>query len=164
MSRPTLGPTQPPIQCVPGALPWGKTAGAWKLTTHLNPLPRMVDLYLHSFICLHGLAHMDNFSFTFRHICVYHIIRRHNSQNSVCPSVRLDFFLPNGGSYWRLIFLLEAWQGENCKILLLHASARFESITSPLFPPSGRDDYGHVTMVTKRVLKAAEATDMSPRS
>jgi hypothetical protein len=40
--RPTLGPTQPPIQCVPGAL---------------SPVPWSikVELYLHSSIRLHGV-------------------------------------------------------------------------------------------------------------
>jgi hypothetical protein len=51
------GPTQPPIQWVPGAISGDKVAGEW-LTTHLRLLPRsrIVELYLRSIICLHGIV------------------------------------------------------------------------------------------------------------
>jgi len=38
-SRPALGPTQPPVQWVPG-LSWGKTAGTW----HRPPIPSSVGV------------------------------------------------------------------------------------------------------------------------
>jgi hypothetical protein len=49
-SRPALGPTQPPVQWVPGALSLGVNGRVVKLTTHLHLVPRsrMVELYLHS--------------------------------------------------------------------------------------------------------------------
>ena len=49
-SRPTLGPTQPPIQWIPGLFPWGKSAGAWRWPP--NPtsaeVKETVELYLYS--------------------------------------------------------------------------------------------------------------------
>ena len=41
MSRPALGPTQPPIHWVPGSFPGSKEVGALKLTTHLNLVLRL---------------------------------------------------------------------------------------------------------------------------
>jgi hypothetical protein len=52
--KPALGPTHPPIQWVPGGL----SLGIKRLITHLHLMPRlrMVDLYFHSPIRLHGVV------------------------------------------------------------------------------------------------------------
>jgi hypothetical protein len=54
-SRPTLGPTEPSIQWVLGALSPGVKRRDVKLTTHLQLVPRsrLVHLYLRSAIHLH---------------------------------------------------------------------------------------------------------------
>jgi hypothetical protein len=52
------GASQPPNQWEPGALSLGLNGRAVKLTTNLLlvPRPRMVELYLHSPKCLHGIV------------------------------------------------------------------------------------------------------------
>jgi hypothetical protein len=73
MSVTALGPTQPPIQCVPGTLSLGlKQPG--READHSPPssaeIKECVELYLHSPIRLHGVVlslkkkHSDNFTFT----------------------------------------------------------------------------------------------------
>jgi hypothetical protein len=57
-SRPTLGPTQPPIQWVPGVLPPGVKRGRGvTLTTHPHLVPRLRTsrTNLLSPMCLHGM-------------------------------------------------------------------------------------------------------------
>jgi hypothetical protein len=55
-SKPNLGPTQPPIQWVPGAPFPGIQRKGCEADRHLHLVlrSRMVELYLHSAICLHG--------------------------------------------------------------------------------------------------------------
>jgi hypothetical protein len=59
MSRPALGPTQPPIQWVPGALSLGvKQLGCEVDHTPLSSaeVKEWIELYLHSPICVHGMV------------------------------------------------------------------------------------------------------------
>jgi hypothetical protein len=57
-SKQTLGPIQSHIQWVRWAHPQGYSGRSVKLTTHLHLVPRsrMVELYLHSYVRLHGIV------------------------------------------------------------------------------------------------------------
>jgi hypothetical protein len=57
-SKLALWSSQPPIQWVPGSFSWGWSVGGVKLTTHhlLVSRSRMVELYFHSLIRLHGMV------------------------------------------------------------------------------------------------------------
>jgi hypothetical protein len=56
-SRPTLEPSQPPIEWATGLFLWGESGRGLKPTTyvHLVAKSRMVEVYLQSPICLHGI-------------------------------------------------------------------------------------------------------------
>jgi hypothetical protein len=94
-SRPAVGPTQPPIQWVPWALsPGGKRQGV-KLTTHLHLVPRsrMVELYLHSPVCLYGivlnwLTTWTTLLFFYHVISIFH----HNPFHAVREISHLNIF------------------------------------------------------------------------
>jgi hypothetical protein len=53
-SRPTVGPIQPPVQLVTGALA-PRVKRQWREENHLVPRSRKVELYLHNPVCLHGI-------------------------------------------------------------------------------------------------------------
>jgi hypothetical protein len=71
-SRTALGPTQPPIQWIPGALSLGV-----KLTTHFRLMPRsrmrgaISPLHLYVFMAWWLVTHRDNFTFTYTFIRRY---------------------------------------------------------------------------------------------
>jgi hypothetical protein len=70
VSRPALGPTQPPIQWVPGVLSLGVKRPAVKLTTHLHIVSRSKNEWSYTstpqyvFMAWYLVKHRDNITFT----------------------------------------------------------------------------------------------------
>jgi hypothetical protein len=89
-SKPALGPTQPPIQWLPGVSSPGREIGRGvKLTTHFHLVPRsrMLELYLHSPICLSGILKRQ----------LYLIDCEDVSREMCCfNSVGMEFFICQG--------------------------------------------------------------------
>jgi hypothetical protein len=99
MSRTALGPTQPPIQLVPGALSLRVKWPGHEADHSLPPsakIKELVQIYLHSpntlSWCGAQLKHRDNFTFTFTFlqycyyigdVCASHIIKIY----CICESV-----------------------------------------------------------------------------
>jgi hypothetical protein len=89
VSRTALGPTQPPIQWVPGALSLGAKRPASE-AGHSPPssaeVKEWVELYLHSpnTPSWRGaqLKHRDNFTFTYRSITLHNLRRWNRSLNN----------------------------------------------------------------------------------
>jgi hypothetical protein len=80
MSRPPLGPTQPPSN----GYPWWRGRGM-KLISHLHLVSRrMVELCLHS-LCLHNMVYNlwsseDNFNFILHLLCMFMYILNFNKK------------------------------------------------------------------------------------
>jgi hypothetical protein len=88
-SRPTLGPNQPPIQCIPEAFSWGQIGRGVKLTIHLqlasrprkrgflHPLPHTPLWRSAKFV-----KHRDNFPLSFTEENYTARVRKYDSDTS----------------------------------------------------------------------------------
>jgi hypothetical protein len=107
-SRPALGPTQPPVQWVPG-LPGGKTAGAlcWPPTPTKRRGWEWIELYLYS--PSRPLVACYRVTFTFFYISYYNIIP--------CHLRLLKLVIPVFIPAWTVADLLNLWRVLNLTLI-----------------------------------------------
>ena len=85
-SRPALGSTHPPIQCVPGFFPGGKTVGAWSNLSSSTEVDNEWSYTSTPPVCLHGGDKVN---------CTFYILPFTSTITSTIrfPMVSLEFFV-----------------------------------------------------------------------
>jgi hypothetical protein len=119
VSRPALGPTQPPIQWVPGALSQGVKRWRCETRLYLMPRSRMVELHLHSTYiskkwCIN--KHRDVFIFLLSYFglkVLTAMTMKVLSPGTWCHAVRWKW---TDVSVWRYRLLLQGWRVSQARI------------------------------------------------
>jgi hypothetical protein len=102
VSRPPLGPTQLPIQCVPGALsPGVKRLG--READHIPPSTAEVknvwsytSTRQYVFMAWYFVKHRDNFTFTFTYVIWrFHLRSTHASRGGILDGKELKVLAPS---------------------------------------------------------------------
>jgi hypothetical protein len=125
-----LGPTQPPIQWVPGAFAPGVSRRGVKLTTHFQLVPRSrIRGYILS-ISLHGLLLISE---PRAELCLLPFTFEMYKATELCFQ---NWFLSNGIPFWNTLShsAINSW--DITDIARVHLNP-FRTIVSPLINPPG---------------------------